>query len=316
MPTKTPLENTLIPNKHAPDPIPVRVVATRSQKPKTAVGASPEAAPQTQKQENGNQATQVVSDPVAASATTEESVKLSPHLSAIAKREQASRQRETELKRREKEIAEDLELAREYKELKTKLSSKDFSAAEKLGLNYDEYTQFLLNKQDSEDPKAQELQGLKSEVAGMKKSLEEKAQQEFDSTVAEYRKEIAAAVESNPEFSSIKVIKDAQEAVLQFILDSWEEDSLEVSIEDACKEIENELIVRAKAFSSLPKLKPAEVVEERKLPPPKTGVKTVTNQMLPAGNEAKPTKPLHLMSDAERYAEARRRVLARRENKG
>lgn len=309
MPTKEPISDSLIPQKDAPDPIPVRVVSTKSPSPKIKVQEPAEST-------NGNQATTVVDASVADSTTPEASVKLSSQVSAIARKEQAFRQREAELKRREQEQAEELQLAREYRELKGKLSAKDYSAAEKLGMNYEEYTQYLLSKQDGENPQAQAFQKLNSEVEGLKKSLEEKAQGEFDATVAEYRKEIASSVESNPEFSSIKGIKGAQEAVLQFILDSWEEDGLEMSVEEACKEVENELVERAKAFSSLPKLKPAQAVEERKLPPPKAGVKTLTNQMLPSGGEPKPTKPLHLMSDAERYAEARRRVLERRQPKG
>lgn len=301
MPTREAIVDTIIP-KEIEKPIPVRTISTRTQKPNIHANL----------QENGNQPVTNRSDSAAVSAIPEESVKLSPQLSALARKEQAFRQREQALAQREKDLEAKLAEAEQYGQLKTKMASKDYSEAEKLGLNYEEYVQYKLKQSEGEDPNAAKFKSIEEELKAMKKGQEEKANQEYEETVSEYRKEIASLIASNPDFSSVKELK-REDAVLQLILDSWEEDGEELSVEQAAKDIEDFLIDQGKKFSNLPKLKPVE--EERKLPPPKPSVKTLTNQMQPTAN-SQPQKSLQHLSESERYAEARRRVMARRQQQG
>lgn len=305
MPTKEAIVDNIIP-KTVAAPIPTKIATTRDPRPKAKEVPAV--------QENGNQQDTTRNNTVADSTTTEESVKLSPQLSALARKEQAFRQREQVLKQREKDLEAKLASADEYTQLKAKLGAKDFSDAEKLGLNYEEYVQYKLDQANGEDPNAQAVKALELKIQALEKGQEESAEQEFEETVAAYKKEITSVVSTNEEFSSIKELK-AEGHVLQLILDSWEEDKIEMSVDEACKEIENALVEQGKKFSTLPKLKmPAE--KELKLPPPKPGVKTLTNQMQASSVESKPVKPLHTLSENERYAEARRRVLARRQQQG
>ncbi len=297
MPVREQVTNVIVQPKEIA-PIPERVVQTRS----TPRPQNPHQAPITE--------SAVAADP----AAPEDSVKLSPQLTAIARKEQAFRQRELTLKQREKDLEAKLAKADQFDQISTKFAAKDFSEAERLGLNYEEYTKYLLDKQGSEDPQAMALKKLEAEIQALKTNQEESISQSFEETVSEYKKEILKAVTDNPEFSSIKELK-REDAVLQLILDSWEEDKEEVTVEQACKDIEEFLIEQGKRFSALPKLKPAPV-EKRELPPPKPTVKTLTNQMQPQGNEAKPTVSLQTLSESERYAEARRRALARRQQQG
>lgn len=307
MPTRESITNNLIP-KDAPAPIPTRVVNTRGDGPKPKTKDPAVAA-------NGNQPANVVNALAADSATTAESVKLSPQLSALARKEQAFRQRELALKQKEKDLESKLANADQYEQLKTKFGAKDFSEAEKLGLNYEEYTKYRLDQIGGEDPQAKFNQELKAELEGMKKAQVERDEREFEETKGAYVTEIAKLVQSNADFSSIKELKQ-EPAVLQLILDSWEEDGEEVSVEQACKDIEDFLVNEAKKLTSITKLKPqAETVPERKLPPPRSGV-TLTNNMQPSNTTVTADKPLQNMSDQERYAEARRRVLARRQAQG
>lgn len=297
MPTREQVTNVIVQPKEIA-PIPERIVQTR-------------AVPRTQ---IPHQAITTEAPPVAESTTPEESVKLSPQLSAIARKEQAFRQREATLKQREKDLEAKLAKADQFDQISTKFAAKDYSEAEKLGLNYQEFTKYELDKLGAEDPQAKALKKLEAEIQALKTTQEESISQGFEETVSEYKKEILKAVTDNPEFSSIKELK-REDAVLQLILDSWEEDKEEVTVEQACKDIEEFLIEQGKRFSALPKLKPAPV-EERKLPPPRPTVKTLTNQMQPQGNEARPTVSLQTLSESERYAEARRRALARRQQQG
>jgi hypothetical protein len=272
--------------------------------------------PRQPKTEANNQPAKTEESRVEAATPTAESVKLSPQLSAIARKEQAFRQREQALKAREAEVEAKLADATKFAELKAKLSAKDYSEIEALGLNYEGYTQYLLAKQNGEPaPETQALKKLEEEVTGLKKAQEESANQQYEETVAEYRKEIKAAVEANPEFASIKELGH-EDAVLQLILDSWEEDETELTVEQAAKDVEAYLVEEATKMAGLTKVKSKlQPAVEEKRPLPRPGLKTITNDMT-VGSEKRPAKPLHTLSDSERYAEARRRVLERRAKQG
>jgi hypothetical protein len=302
MPTQEPVAPGLAPKVEEKE-IPVRVVSTKTTLAKTQENQSVP--------ENKNQTIHNETAAPEASGTTEESVKLSPQISALARKEQAFRQREIALKQREKDLELDLASAREFKELKEKLSAKDFSQAEKLGLNYDEYVKYKIDQVNGEDPNAQALKKLEGEIESLKKGQEESAQQEFEETVLAYKKEILAQTANNPEFAGIKKL-GAEQHVLQLILDSWEEDGIELSVQDACKDVVTWLKAQSDTLGEV--FKPVE--EPKKLPPPRPGVKTLTNDMRVTGKEAAPQVPLHKLSEAERFAEARRRVMARRQQQG
>lgn len=253
------------------------------------------------------------------SSTTAESVRLSPQLSALARKEQAFRQREQALKDREKEIDAKLADAERFAQLKAKTGAKDFSEAEALGLDYEGYTNYLLAKQNGEKPEVQAFKKLEDKIAAMAQREEESKTAQYESTVAEYRTEIASFVESKPEFAGLKS-PEHQKAVLQVILDAFEKDDEELSIEQAAQDVKAFLMAQAKELEIFLEKKVEEpLAEERKtLPPPsKSGLKTLTQQVT-TGASAVPLKSLQHMSEQERYAEARRRAVAKLEanNKG
>lgn len=293
MPVNTPIVDSLIP-REVTKPIPTRTINSSTTRP------------------NINQAPNIKSSPAAESIVTEESVKLSPQLTALARKQQAHRQREQALDQREKDLEARLAEAEQYSQLKTKLSSKDFSSAEALGLTYQEYTEYLLNKQAGEDPEGQRFKALEDEIQALKKGNEEKANQEYEETVAEYKSEIAKLVAESPDFPKTKKAQK-EDAVLQLILDSWEEDGLQLSVDEAARDVEAHLTEEAKKWASL---MDEPVKEEVKLPPPTMGSRTLTQQMAPAGIEKQPARSLHHLPDNERFAEARRRMLERRQREG
>jgi hypothetical protein len=245
-----------------------------------------------------------------------ETAKLSPQMAALARKEQKFRQSEAKLAAESKALeTERAELA-ELKALKAKLAAKDFSGIESL-VDYEAYSTYQLNKLQSEDPIKKELEAIKAEVSGIKKTDEERVSKAYELAISQRRDAAKALVASDEKFSTIKAL-GREEAVVQHILETWEEDKEELSVEQATQEVEDALYERAQKYSSVPKLKktaPVEVappvVEEKKpLPPMKTGLKTITNQVN-AGEIKKALKPLSLMSQDERYAEARRRAEAK-----
>lgn len=304
MPTREAIVDNIIP-KQVEKPIPTRTVTTRAQKVEPKIAGQPLT--------NNSPAAE------SPSAAPEESVRLSPQLSALARKEQAFRQREQALKEREKAIEAKLADAEKFEQLKSKLSAKDYSEAEALGLNYEDYVKYVLEKQGGEDPVQAEIKRLNAEIESLKKGSEESADAQYEETLAEYRKEISKAITTIPEFSSIKELENitgqkGEEAVLQLIVDAFEEDNEELTVAEACQQVEEYVVGLGKKFTSLSKLKPQETPEEvepvKTLPRPMVG-KTLTNDMT-VSSEKRPFKSLQHLSEAERYAEARRRVLERR----
>lgn len=299
MPTLEKVTDTIIPQVNQ-KPIPTVTVKTRN-----VVKTKPEVI-ENPRQETTSDNPTAVEEPT---AKTEESVRLSPQLSALARKEQAFRQKEQALKAREKEIEAKLAAAEKFEQLKAKLSAKDFSDMEELGLTYEDYTKHVLNKEEP-DPKETKISELETKLQKLEQTLEESAANQYEETVAEYKKEIAKLVADNDEFATIKEF-NKEDAVLQVILDAFEKDNEELTVAEAAKQVEMYLNEIGNKFVSLPKYKKTEEEPKKTLPRPVVG-KTLTNEMT-AGSDKRTLKPLHQLSEAERYAEARRRVLERRQ---
>lgn len=251
------------------------------------------------------------------SAPTAESVTLGPAAAALARKEQRFRQQQQELKARETALeAERAEIA-ELKAIKAKLASKDFSSIEQL-VPYNEYTNYLIEKDAGLSPEHQELKKLQSDIEAVKKAQQDDVSKRFEAAVSERRKAVTALVESNEAFTGIAKMK-AHEAVVQHILDTWEHDNVDLSVEDAAREVEETLREQANRWASIvqPATKQAEVSEDKNvLPPLKPVVKTLTNNMSATGEIKRPVKSFHGMSDSERYAEARRRAEEKMQQRG
>jgi len=302
MPTHEAIVNTVLP-KEVEKPIPIRTVSTRP-RPMPKINKD-----QTIKDKLDNLAED--------SAGNEESLRLSPKASIIARREAAIRQRELSLKEREKEIEEKLAKAAQFEQLKSKLDAKDYSEAEALGMNYEDYVKYTLNKTEAEDPRDKRLQELEQKLSNFEKQREESINSQFEETKAEYRQQINEIVASNPNFSKVKKM-NAEEHVLQLIIDTFDEDGTSLTVTKACEMVEGFLTEEKKKWDSLTEVEQemARRVENEKpmLPKPTIG-KTLTNEMM-AGSNNRPQKSLQHLSDEERYAEARRRVLERRQLQG
>lgn len=242
-------------------------------------------------------------------ATTGESVTLSPKISALARKEQAQRQREFALKQREKSLEAKLAKADQLEKLEAKLKAKDFSGAEELGLTYEEYTQYLLGKEAQKNPTEQRLTEIQKAQGELDKKLEELTNREYQANQGLWRAEISRVITENPDFSTIKEL-GAEGIVLQHINDSFDEDGTELSAEDACKDIEAALFERAQKFAGVSKIKSKQPVETKPtLGPPKSSPTTIT-QTMTTSSQKPSTKPFHLMSESEQLAEAIRRVQA------
>ncbi len=241
----------------------------------------------------------------------EESITLSPQMAALARKEQKFRQNELNVKRREEALAAREANISRLEELEKKLKADDYSGVEDL-VKYDKYTNYLIEKDTQLTPEQKAVKELNEKVSGVEKRIQEDVEIRFEAAVNERRKAVQTLVETNQEFSSIKEMK-AEEAVVKHILDTWEHDQIDLSPEEAAKEVEEILLETANKWNSLSKLKnklnPNEVTEDKHaLPPLRAPIKTLTNNMAATGEIKRVQKPLGQMSDSERWAEARRRA--------
>jgi hypothetical protein len=248
--------------------------------------------------------------PAAEPAATAESVTLTPQMAALARKEQRFRQSEQQLKARETALEERAAKYAKLEEMQAKLAAKDYSGLDGV-VNYDEYTNWLIDRANAQSPEAKALQEMKAQVEGIDKTQKEFVEKQYTAAIEQRRTAVNALVESNPDFGIIKRA-GRTEAVVQHIVDTYNEDSKELSVEQAAKEVKEILIEQAKRAAGFleeePKAKPV-AGEKKPLPP----LKTITNNMTAIGEPVvtKSRKPMHEMSESERYAEAHRRVQER-----
>lgn len=246
----------------------------------------------------------------------EESATLSPGAAALARRELKFREAQEQLKKDRAELDAAKAKVAKYEAMEKKLVAKDYSGVEEAGIDYNEYAKYLLEKQTGTTPEQETIKKLQEEVEGVKKAQKEDIEKRFDAAVQDRRKAVIALAEK-PEFAAIKKAK-AEEAVVQHILDTWENDNIDLDPETAAKEVKEVLLEKAKEFAALLEEPQAQLAEGEKkpIPPLKTTVKTITNNMAATGEIKRQVKSFHGMSDTERYAEARRRAEEKLKVKG
>jgi hypothetical protein len=249
-------------------------------------------------QDQNRQQQQVVETP----ATRE--VTLSPQMTALARKESKVRQQELAIKAERAAIdAEKAEIA-SLKQAKTKLAAKDYSILAELGVDYNDYSNYLIAQLNEQDPAQAAIKALEQKVNSFEEGQKAQVSKQYEATINQYKRDIKNAVESNPEFDSIKA-QGAEEHVLQHILDTFNEDGEILTVEQAAKEVEAAILEEAEEYLKLSKiqskLKPK--VEEKILPPPRQGLKTLTNQVTQAAPSS-PRNQFQHLSPKERLAQA------------
>ncbi len=245
--------------------------------------------------------------------TPAEEVTLSSKVSAIARRDQAQRQREKQIAEKERTFAEKMADAEKYRKLTEKLAAKDYSAVDELGINYEEIVKHELNKEASKNPEEERVRQLEEKLTAIEKAREEDAVKEYQVNQTLWKEAIDKAINENDEFASLRVF-GASKVVQDHINESFEEDGIELTVEQAAKEIEEALYQKKQEdyekFLQVQELKnKGKAPETKVLGAPKTQIKTLTQNMT-TSPRAQVSKPFHLMSESEQIAEAIRRVQA------
>lgn len=189
-------------------------------------------------------------------ATTEESQKpLSAQFAQLARKEKTVRAMQAEVKAKEADLA-NRETAIKAKEAeyssnfisKAKLLEDPFGTLSELGITYEQVTQQALNQPSQEDRMLMseikalkaEINGLKDETKGTKDSIASQQKQNYDAAVLQIRKDTESLVNSSADYEAIKAT-DSVKDVVDLIEQTFKEEGRLMTVEEACKAIEEEL---------------------------------------------------------------------------
>lgn len=240
-------------------------------------------------------------------ATEKKEELLSPKFAALARKEQAFRKREAQLKAREDAIA-----AREGTPVSTfdskafteRMKTDPWATLTEYGLTPDEITQAMLNQPK---PEAVAIQKLESKLTEMEKKFSEPntelEKQQTEAALKQIRYETKILIDSDPTFEMIKT-KNASEAVVELIKQSFDESGILMSVAEAAAEVETYLADQAieeiKATQAIKKIQERlnpQPVQAPQQPLTKQPLKTLTNAV-----SATSSKPA--LTDKERVQRA------------
>lgn len=236
-------------------------------------------------------------------------VRLTPQAAALAKKEMKFRQQQQQLEQEKKSIAAERAEIAQLKAMKDKLAAKDYSGVDDL-IDYNEYSQYKVNKMNGADPVQDEIKKLNQKISELEKNGDENLNRQFEAAVQERKIAAKQLLDSSEQFPITKFFK-AHDHVAQHIVDTFEHDQVELSVEEATKEVETILLEQAKQWEQVQAVlqdKPTSPEAKKSLPPMKPkGLQTLTNQVI-ASSAQRPLRPYDQMNDSERWQEARRRA--------
>lgn len=230
---------------------------------------------------------------------------LSSEYAILARKEKALRAREQQLKAKEAELkakeeavsgkpaAQSPSIDASKMISRDKLLEDPFSVLAELGLSYDKLTELALNAPKQEDIERSqyekrieaELQKLREEQESVKRAYAEQQTQAYKQAVAQIKAEVSQLVKSDESFETIRETGSIND-VVELIEQTFKEDGVLLSVEDAARQVEDYLIEEAMKLARLKKvqqrLTPAQkaVAEQKATEAPKQQqLKTLTNSV-------------------------------------
>lgn len=175
-------------------------------------------------------------------------------------RDRAVAEREAALLAREKAIeAQDSEYKTNYIP-KQRITEDTINVLLESGVSYDKITEMMLT-QTQQDPATkaaiQELKGqLRAQEEARKadrQALEEAQNANYQQAVKQIRADASQLVMTDPQFETIKKTKSISD-VVSLIEETFKEDGIVLSVEDACREVEEHLVEKLSQYSQIDKI--------------------------------------------------------------
>lgn len=209
----------------------------------------------------------VTEDPVATETPNKDKELLSTQYAQLARREKAlyakAQARDKALAEREAAIkaqedafkAKDSEYQSNYIP-KTRLTEDTISVLLENGISYDQITQLALN-QSQQDPATKiAIQKLEAQVKAQaeareadRKAYQEQQTQSYQQAVKQIRADAKALVMSDPAFEAIRKTNSIKD-VVELIEETFKQDGVILSVDEACREVEEHLVEKLSNYSS------------------------------------------------------------------
>jgi hypothetical protein len=233
-------------------------------------------------------------------------VTLSPQLTQLARRQQKLQQEVQS--QRDKEAAWEKEKAGYVPKdsLKAKAQQNAVEALqESLGMSYEELTNLMITQQNGADP----VRALEAKISKLETDQVENTNRQYEATIKQYKAEASTLVSKDTKKYFLIDKQGAQDAVVQHIVDTWEENPEKVlTVEDAANDIEEFLREEAKKQKAyLDELDgPKEVPQAglKKLPPPQKQAPRTLSQSQESSGQSRTYPQFQHLSMKERIAAA------------
>lgn len=211
--------------------------------------------------------------PEAPEIAAEQPDRLSPQFAALARKEKALRIEAQKLKSERD--------AWKIEQDKNKFNTDDYIPKDRIkneainvlienGFSLDQIAQMTLNYNDRQDPRYSSLQAKIQELEGKTNKFEskftEQQQNDREQAINQIRNEAKILIDSDPTYETIKAAGRI-ESVVKHIQQTYDEDGILLSVEEAAKEVEDLLVEEAMKLASLSKIKqrlqPPQAEEEK-----------------------------------------------------
>lgn len=228
----------------------------------------------------------------AATTPAETAVKTEAPPTAADPKLEAFARKERQLHKMRKELeAERASLKTKLSEYETgyipkqRLNEDPFGVLGELGLDYNKLTEMLLNSPNMNDPTIralmQKVKSIEDRQSQAQKQSEEAAQKQYADALKQIGSEIKLLVASSADFEMIKET-GMEEAVLELIEQTYNSEGSLMDIGDACKQVEEHLLVEAEKIARTKKLQSrlapkAEAIAPDAKSPQAQITKTLTN---------------------------------------
>lgn len=160
-------------------------------------------------------------------------------------------ERENALKAKEAEIEAKLQDYRTNYVPKDRIKEDALGTLEEAGLTYDDVTQQAVSRQPTDPRILRTIQSLQEEIKSLKqanqdsqKTYQEQQTQAYQSALRQIETDAKALVRDNPAFEFIDKQNQVKQ-VVRLIEETYKKDGVVLDVEEAAREIENELTERA-----------------------------------------------------------------------
>jgi len=175
-------------------------------------------------------------------------------------RDQALARREAEIAQREKAVeAKDAEYQTSYIP-KQKLTENTVETLLENGISYDQITQLMLNQSNQDPATKVALAKIEAQIKAQNEAREadrnaakQAEAQQYQAALRQIRADATDLVKSDPQFEAIRKTNSIKD-VVELIEETFKADGRVMSVDEACREVEDHLVEKLSEYSRIEKI--------------------------------------------------------------